>query len=217
MVQLHIIKDCIRWIWRAGGPWHVTLNASLCAHDWRGFAEGVLKFVFFKVLWFKWLMKKQCVAKILQGVWERFLYENNPNYNSYKISCKLASTHCLSFRINQKQESSFHQVAWSVRKKLFFFLSFFFAFNELHSPSIALKFKQTFIKEEFSHVLFLAVSCNDLLFQSNFSWLWSKTLISIRVDIIYKKPVSAAKKNMTSKDHAFGNTIIIEKTFPTMF
>ena len=66
-------------------------------------------------------------------------------------------------------------------------------------------------------MLFLAVSCNDLLFQSNFSWLWSKTLISIRVDIIYKKPVCAAKKNVTSKDHAFGNTIIIEKTFPTMF
>ena len=34
-------------------------------------------------------MKKPCLGKILQAPWERFLYEKNNNYNSYKFSFKL--------------------------------------------------------------------------------------------------------------------------------
>ena len=55
-------------------------------------------------------MKKHCVAKILQGILERFLYENNHNYNSYKVSYKFDFIPVLSFRRNQKQESNFQQV-----------------------------------------------------------------------------------------------------------
>ena len=61
-----------------------------------------LKVAFFTVLCFKWSVKKHCVAKISQGIWERFLYENNRNYNSYKSSYKFAFIPCLSFRRNQK-------------------------------------------------------------------------------------------------------------------
>ena len=63
-------------------------------------------------------MKKPCVAKISQGIWERererererVLYENNCNCNSYKYSHKFAFTLCLSFCRNQKQESIVEQV-----------------------------------------------------------------------------------------------------------
>ena len=89
-----------------------------CAHNWRGFAEGVLKVVFFTVLCFKWSVKKHCVAKILQGIWERFLYENNRNYNSYKFSYKFDFIPVLSFRRNQKQESNFQQVGDLVTRNI---------------------------------------------------------------------------------------------------
>ena len=53
---------------------------------------------------------KHCVAKVLQWVWEIFLYENKRNYNSYKFSWKFAFTLSLSLCRNQKQESNFQQV-----------------------------------------------------------------------------------------------------------
>ena len=52
------------------------------------FAEGVLPEILFTVLSFKWSVKKHCLAKILQGVWETFLYENSRNCNLYKFSYK---------------------------------------------------------------------------------------------------------------------------------
>ena len=64
----------------------------------------------FTVLCFKWSVKKSCVARILQGILERFLYDNNCNCNSYKFSYKFAFIPVLSFRRNQKQELKFQQV-----------------------------------------------------------------------------------------------------------
>ena len=47
------------------------------------------------LLCFKWSVEKQCVAKILHGIWDIFLHENNGNYyNFYKFSCK-----CIPARI----------------------------------------------------------------------------------------------------------------------
>ena len=54
-------------------------------------------------------MKKQCVARSLQGILERLLYENNRNDNSYKFSYKFDIIPGLSFRRNEKQESKFQQ------------------------------------------------------------------------------------------------------------
>ena len=45
---------------------------SWCAHSWRRFAEGVLKVVLFTVLWFKWSLKKYCVAKVLLTIGKYF-------------------------------------------------------------------------------------------------------------------------------------------------
>ena len=51
-----------------------------------------------------------CVGKILQGIWEKFLYKNDPNDDSYKFSYKFTFIPFLSLHINQKQESNFQQV-----------------------------------------------------------------------------------------------------------
>ena len=59
------------------------------------------------------------VAKILQGIWETFLHENNHNYNSYKFSYKFTFIPFLSFRKSQKQESNFQQVGGLVSKCFF--------------------------------------------------------------------------------------------------
>ena len=63
-------------------------------------------------------MKKHFVAKISQGIWETFLYENNRNYISYKFSLQIC---ILSISRNQKQESKFKQVVGS-NEKCFRFL-----------------------------------------------------------------------------------------------
>ena len=63
-------------------------------------------------------MKKHCVARILQGILERFLYENNRNYNSYKFSYKFDFIPVLSFRRNQKQELKFQQVGDLVTRNI---------------------------------------------------------------------------------------------------
>ena len=49
-------------------------------------------------------MKKHCVAKILRGIRERFLYENYHYYNPYKFSYKFTFIPFLSSHRNQKQE-----------------------------------------------------------------------------------------------------------------
>ena len=65
-----------------------------------------------------WSVTKHCVVKILQGIWERFLYENNRNYNSYKFSYKFTFIPCLSFHRNQKQASNFQQVGDLVTRNI---------------------------------------------------------------------------------------------------
>ena len=58
---------------------------------------------------------------ILQKTWERFLYENNCNYNSYKFSYKFTFIPLLYFHRNQKQESNFQQVGGLVTRNSFAF------------------------------------------------------------------------------------------------
>ena len=72
---------------------------------------GVLHVILFTALCFKRISeKKHCVAKTLLEIWERFLYENNCNYNFYKFSYKFIFIPFLSLHRNQKQESNFQQV-----------------------------------------------------------------------------------------------------------
>ena len=80
------------------------------------------KFFMFTVFCFKWSVKKHCVAKILQGIWRRFLYENNRNFNSYKSSHKFNFISFLSFHKNQKQESNFQQVGGLVTSNILLFV-----------------------------------------------------------------------------------------------
>ena len=83
---------------------------QLMCHSWRGFAEGVLQVVLFTGSWFKWSVKKHCVAKFLSAILEIFLHGNNRNYNSYRFSDKFAFILLLSFLTNQKQGSGFQQI-----------------------------------------------------------------------------------------------------------
>ena len=76
-------------------------------HSWQGFTGGIQQVVLITVLCFKWSVKKKCVAKVLQGVWERFLYENNHKSDFYKFNNKLADIPVLPFPRNQKQELNF--------------------------------------------------------------------------------------------------------------
>ena len=52
-----------------------------CAHGWRRIAEGILQVALITVLCLKLSVKKHCVAKALQGIWKRSLYDNNRNYD----------------------------------------------------------------------------------------------------------------------------------------
>ena len=45
-----------------------------------------------------------CVGMILQVIWDKFLYKNDPNDESYKLSYKFTFIHFLSLQRNQKQE-----------------------------------------------------------------------------------------------------------------
>ena len=86
--------------------------ARIC---WRR-STGVL----LTVLWFKWSVKKLCLAKVLPAIWESFLHDNNHNYNSYRFSYKFAFILFLPFLTNEKQESSASW--WSGNKKYLCFL-----------------------------------------------------------------------------------------------
>ena len=90
-------------------------------NDYRKFAEGVIQVVLFTVLWFKWSVKKHCVAKVLLAIWESFLHENNRNYISYRLSYKFAFIIFLSFLTNQKQELGFQQVGSLVTRNIYAF------------------------------------------------------------------------------------------------
>ena len=56
---------------------------------------------------FQVISEKHFLAKILQGIWERFLNGNDRNYNSYKFSYEFDFIPFLPFRKNQKQELKF--------------------------------------------------------------------------------------------------------------
>ena len=93
--------------------------------------EGVLQVVLFIVLWFKWSVQIQCVAKVLLAIWKIFLHKSNRNYNFYRFSYKFAIIVFLSFLTNQKQELGFQQVDGLVTRNV----SVFFAYSESRSSS----------------------------------------------------------------------------------
>ena len=108
----------------------VKKHFNWCIYSLWGFAEGILRVVLFMILHFKWLLKKHCVAKFLQGIWKRFLYENNHRFNCYKFSYKISYIPALYFHRNQNQEKfcklmqNFANSAkwWSDNEKCFCFL-----------------------------------------------------------------------------------------------
>ena len=63
------------------------------------YSEDILQVVLFTVLWFKWSVKKHCLAKVLRAMLEMFLHENNCNHNSYKCSHKFVFTPIFSEEI----------------------------------------------------------------------------------------------------------------------
>ena len=75
------------------------LMCTLLARIWWGHSTSFLVYDFvFQVISEK--TRKHCVARILQGILERFLYENNCNYNSYKFRYKFDFIPVFSFRRN---------------------------------------------------------------------------------------------------------------------
>ena len=80
--------------------------ASIC---W----EGSQKKKLFTISCFKWSVQKNCAAKILLAIWEKFLEENNCNYNSYKLKYN-----CCSF-VGSKTRIKFSRSWWSGNEKCF--------------------------------------------------------------------------------------------------
>ena len=72
--------------------------------------------LFYSVSWFKWSVKKHCLAKVLIANSETFLHEKIRNYSSFRFSYKFAFTLFLLFLANQKQESGFQQVGGLVTR-----------------------------------------------------------------------------------------------------
>ena len=88
----YVIQKVIASVWKL---------FNKCAYSWWGFFECVLQVALFTVLWFKWSVKKHHVAKILLPIWEKFLHENNLNYNSYRFNYKFAFILFFSFLTNK--------------------------------------------------------------------------------------------------------------------
>ena len=74
---------------------------------------------FYKLFYYNFVIQviseKALCSKGLLTVWEVFLYENNPNYNSYNLVTNLLLS---SFLTNQKQESGFQQVCGLVMRNI---------------------------------------------------------------------------------------------------
>ena len=121
-----------------------STHASMVGEDLLG---DTLQVVFFTVLCFKWWVKKLCLAKILQGIWERLLYENNHKSNIYKLSNKFTYITVLFFLRNQKQELDFQQVGDLVTENVSVFV-----YSKSRSTSKVCQIQQTFIKG-FLHVI----------------------------------------------------------------
>ena len=69
--------------------------------------------------------KEHCVAKILQGIWQIFLYENNCNCKFCKFSYKFAFIlfFCSFEEIKNNNQSFTKLVAWQREIFLFFFIA----------------------------------------------------------------------------------------------
>ena len=93
-----------------------------CVHSWWGFAEGTLQLVLFKLLCFKKLVAKHCVGKILQGIWERVLFEHDHNYNSYKFSFKFTFIPLFSFIETKNKRHIFSKLVVWQREILLLFI-----------------------------------------------------------------------------------------------
>ena len=74
--------------------------------------KGILEVVLFTIFSFNWSVKKNCVAKTLQAIWETFLYENSCNFNSYKLSYKLAFIHFLILSYKPKTRTNYLESCW---------------------------------------------------------------------------------------------------------
>ena len=67
------------------------------------------------------MISEKTVAKILQGILERFLYENNHKSNFCKCSYKFTYIPVLYFRRNETQEISSQQVGDLVTRNISIF------------------------------------------------------------------------------------------------
>ena len=77
---------------------------------------------------------------------ETFLYENNCNYDSYKLSYKFAYICFLSFRSFQKQESNSQHLGGLVTR-----LNIWFSvYSKSRSTSMVCRIQQTFTKDFFT-------------------------------------------------------------------
>ena len=70
------------------------------------------------------ISEKTCIAKISEGIWKRFLYENNCNYNSNKFSDKFYfSLVYLFVETKDKNEIFSKLVIWQQEIFLFLFIA----------------------------------------------------------------------------------------------
>ena len=92
-------------------------------------------------------MKKTLCSIDFTRIWERFLYQNTRNHNSYKFSHKLTFIPFLSLQRTQKQESNSQQVSGLVTRKFCFLLIASRALHQAMSNSI------DFSRKIFLHVI----------------------------------------------------------------
>ena len=64
---------------------------------------------------------KTLVAKILQGAWEKFLYENNHTHNSYKVSFILLLFSFRPFAETKNKDQNFQQDGNPVTRNIYIF------------------------------------------------------------------------------------------------
>ena len=73
----------------------------------------VLQVVLFTVLWFKWLVEKHCVVRVLLEIRDTTFYEINCHYNSDKFSYKFAFILFCSFQeIKDKNQVFSKLLVW---------------------------------------------------------------------------------------------------------
>ena len=128
---------------------------------------------------------KNSVAKIWQGIWDTFLYENNRNFNSNKFGKKV--NFILSFHRNRKKRIQFLISWWSGNE-------IYFSFLVIESRSLLQRYAESknFYKRIFLHVIPARViaPCSTLHkvpWVSFFEWLYDVPWASFYVLIIDEK------------------------------